>query len=108
MQAPRLSLSSHTVALAGETDFAGWRDAARRLALEGVEPDDVEWVVSKSDGSGPPPLTPPHKGEGELPHPECPSPLWGGVRGGGKPTSQGQKTPLTVPRAFIERDVLAG
>ena len=31
----------------------------------------------------PPPLTPPHKGEGELPHAKSPSPLWGGVRGGG-------------------------
>ncbi len=31
----------------------------------------------------PPPLTPPHKGEGELPPAKSPSPLWGGVRGGG-------------------------
>jgi hypothetical protein len=31
----------------------------------------------------PPPLTPPHKGEGKLPHAKSPSPLWGGVRGGG-------------------------
>jgi len=34
----------------------------------------------------PPPLTPPLKGEGELPHAKSPSPLRGGVRGGGKPT----------------------
>ena len=33
----------------------------------------------------PPPLTPPHKGEGgsEAPASKTPSPLWGGVRGGG-------------------------
>ncbi len=31
----------------------------------------------------PPPLTPPHKGEGKLPPAKSPSPLWGGVRGGG-------------------------
>jgi hypothetical protein len=31
----------------------------------------------------PPPLAPPHKGEGKLPHAKSPSPLWGGVRGGG-------------------------
>jgi hypothetical protein len=34
----------------------------------------------------PPPLTPPHKGERELPPAKFPSPLWGGVRGGGKST----------------------
>ncbi len=31
----------------------------------------------------PPPLTPPHKGEGGVDVSESPSPLWGGVRGGG-------------------------
>jgi hypothetical protein len=31
----------------------------------------------------PPPLTPPHKGEGNLARGSFPSPLWGGVRGGG-------------------------
>src|SRR5690606_15060328 len=33
----------------------------------------------------PPPLTPPHKGEGGIDATESPSPLWGGVRGGGAP-----------------------
>jgi hypothetical protein len=33
----------------------------------------------------PPPLTPPHKGEGDLACGSFPSPLWGGVRGGGAP-----------------------
>jgi dimethylglycine dehydrogenase len=38
-----------------------------------------------SSGNLPPPLTPPHKGEedSEAPPPKSPSPLWGGVRGGG-------------------------
>ncbi len=31
----------------------------------------------------PPPLTPPHNGEGDADASESPSPLWGGVRGGG-------------------------
>ena len=31
----------------------------------------------------PPPLTPPHKGEGDSETLTTPSPLWGGVRGGG-------------------------
>jgi len=35
----------------------------------------------------PPPLTPPRKGEGELPRAKSPCPLRGGVRGGGKPLS---------------------
>jgi hypothetical protein len=34
----------------------------------------------------PPPLTPPLKGEGDLACGSFPSPLRGGVRGGGKPT----------------------
>ena len=32
-----------SVTLAGETDFAGWRDAARRLAQNDVLPQDVIW-----------------------------------------------------------------
>jgi DNA polymerase len=108
MHAPRLSLAAFTVALAGETDFAGWRDAARRLALSGVTPDDVEWVVSAdqsfaSDPKIPPPLAPPLKGEGKLPHAKSLSPLRGGVRGGGEHEDNKEKTALTVPRAFIER-----
>ncbi len=34
-------------------------------------------------GRAPPPLTPPHTGEGELPRAKSPSPVWGGVRGWG-------------------------
>ena len=58
MHAPRLSLAAFTVALAGETDFAGWRDAARRLALDGVAPEDVEWVVSASQSPTNDPIVP--------------------------------------------------
>jgi len=37
-----------TITLAGPDDFAGWRAAARALALERVPPGEVDWVV----GSG--------------------------------------------------------
>jgi len=51
MHGALLDLSTHTIRLAGETDFAGWRDAARRLALAGVRPEDVMWIVG-SGGAG--------------------------------------------------------
>ena len=35
----------HRIALAGPADFDGWRDAARRLARQGVDPADVAWMV---------------------------------------------------------------
>jgi DNA polymerase len=59
--------------LASETDFAGWRAAARRLRAEAVAPDRVVWTV---DGAG---LFP-----GELPAAE--------------PGGCG----FTVPREFVE------
>ena len=37
------------VALAHEVDFAGWRSAARALALEGVPPEQVVWSVRDFD-----------------------------------------------------------
>ena len=43
MQNAFLDLSDYTVQLAGQTDFAGWRDAARRLVLNDVEPQDIAW-----------------------------------------------------------------
>jgi hypothetical protein len=50
----------------------------------------------------PPPLTPPHKGEGDASASESPSPLWGGVRGGGKRAGHMRKirscTRLPFPR----------
>jgi probable DNA metabolism protein len=44
--------------LASETDFAGWRAAARALRVEGVEPQAVVWTVERElfdlDGPTPP------------------------------------------------------
>ena len=38
-----------SVVLAHQVDFAGWRDAARRLALEGVAPEQVHFSVGAPD-----------------------------------------------------------
>ena len=35
----------HTITLECETDFDGWRKAARALALNDVNPSDVTWTV---------------------------------------------------------------
>ncbi len=37
------------VMLASETDFDGWRAAARALAAQGIAPDDVTWQVESRD-----------------------------------------------------------
>jgi len=55
-----LDLGGEAVALSGETDFSGWRAAARRLVLADVPPQDVRWVVERDVL---PPLTPPPCGE---------------------------------------------
>src|ERR1700761_1481653 len=34
-----------TIVLEHETDFDGWRQAARALALDGIKPADVTWMV---------------------------------------------------------------
>jgi DNA polymerase len=54
----------HHITLDSETDFDGWRKAARALALNEVKPSDVTWNVA---GDAPelfarpaPPLEPPH------------------------------------------------
>jgi uracil-DNA glycosylase len=54
----------HHITLDGETDFGGWRKAARALALNDVTPTDVTWTVA---GDAPelfaptsPPLEPPN------------------------------------------------
>jgi probable DNA metabolism protein len=54
----------HFIQLDNETDFDGWRNAARTLALNGVKPSDVTWSVA---GDAPElfepsasPLEPPH------------------------------------------------
>lgn len=40
-----LPLTRFEVDLKSETDFATWRDAARRLVLCAVAPEDVSWIV---------------------------------------------------------------
>jgi len=62
MQNALLNLSAHTVHLTKETDFAGWRDAARRLALTGVRPEEVAWEIGRDAGG---PLSPSLRGEGK-------------------------------------------
>jgi uracil-DNA glycosylase family protein len=43
------------VTLAHDRDFAGWRNAARALALRGVPPAEVEWRIGGPGGSEAPP-----------------------------------------------------
>jgi uracil-DNA glycosylase len=49
MQNALLDLSAYTVRLASQTDFAGWRDAARSLVLNDVEPQEIAWLVDSTD-----------------------------------------------------------
>lgn len=49
------------IMLDNDTDFEGWRRAARRLALNGVTPSDVTWTVRSDDEPGP--------ASGDLPDP---------------------------------------
>ena len=46
MRPAELDLARYRVRLESETDFAGWRDSARRLALNEVRPEDVDWHVA--------------------------------------------------------------
>ncbi len=55
-----LALADHAIVLAGETDFAGWRAAARALTLAGVRPEQVSWRVAP--GESPPALPEPPPG----------------------------------------------
>ena len=43
------TLAGYSVRLAGETDFPGWREAARRLVLNGIRPKDVAWHAGAGD-----------------------------------------------------------
>ena len=40
----------HRVALTAPDDMDGWRAAARRLAMAGVDPADVVWQVGDAPG----------------------------------------------------------
>jgi len=54
----------HIITLDRETDFDGWRKAARALALSDVKPSDVSWRVADDTpelfAPTAPPLEPPH------------------------------------------------
>jgi len=74
---PNPTSARRLITLASESDFDGWRNAARALALAGVEPRSVEWqVCAGEDLFG--------ATEAELP-PALP------------------QATLTVPRDFVER-----
>jgi probable DNA metabolism protein len=45
MQNALLDLSTYTVHLVSQTDFAGWRSAARNLVLNEVDPREIGWMV---------------------------------------------------------------
>lgn len=45
------------VRLASETDFSGWRRAARELRCEGVAPEEAVWTVDADLFGAPPPST---------------------------------------------------
>jgi probable DNA metabolism protein len=50
--AGELGFARHTVNLQSETDFAGWRDAARRLVLNDIAPHDISWEIAPGVASG--------------------------------------------------------
>jgi DNA polymerase len=59
MQPAQLNLARYSVRLASETDFAGWRDAARQLALNEVPPEDIAWGVEPGVAQADLPSVPP-------------------------------------------------
>ena len=69
-----------SIVLADQTDFAGWRSAARRLAIEDVAPEDVSWSVGTSDSL----FVADHD-----------------------PAPQGDAPVFTVPRTFLEQSAAA-
>lgn len=68
-----------TAELAHETDYDGWREAARRFRLAGVEPAGARFVVAGGEGSGS---------------------LFDGDRPG--PSAAPRESAFTVPRAFVD------
>ncbi|MCA1749257.1 MAG: UdgX family uracil-DNA binding protein [Parasphingopyxis sp.] len=63
----------YRVALKNEDDFAGWRKAARALALADIPPEQVEWQVGEGgdlfagEGAGAAPPDPPEGAEFSVP-----------------------------------------
>ncbi len=83
--------------------------AARGLVVEvrrpgSPVPRSAVGISAQVATTEPPPLTPPHKREGVASVSESPSPLWGGVRGGGIPgavvRNQGKKPAAIGFRLF--------
>ncbi len=68
-----------------QSDSTWLRDARfpEEKAVERGYAGPADAIAGQSPSEAPPPLTPPHKGEGVASLSESPSPLWGGVRGGG-------------------------
>jgi uracil-DNA glycosylase len=67
---------AYRATLASEDDFDGWRDAARALALAGIEPGEVSWQVGEAAGdlfggdpSAAPPPPPPAGATFSVPRP---------------------------------------
>ncbi|UVK43210.1 UdgX family uracil-DNA binding protein [Mesorhizobium sp. AR07] len=58
MQPAQLDLARYSVRLDSETDFTGWRDAARRLALNEVRPEDISWHVAPNSNQTDLPVAP--------------------------------------------------
>src|SRR4051812_19075109 len=48
----------HTITLGHETDFDGWRKAARALALNDIKPSEATWTVQGNAPSAPLPEPP--------------------------------------------------
>lgn len=66
-----------TVTLEGQGDFAEWRDAARRLLVDAIAPDQVRWQLSGQGGD-----------------------LFGSMADA--TTKQGGTSDIVVPKGFIE------
>jgi uracil-DNA glycosylase family protein len=75
--APKPAAASRLITLASGTDFDGWRNAARALALGGVNPEAVTWQVGGQES------------------------LFSAENAGAGPVSV--YAALTVPREFVER-----
>jgi probable DNA metabolism protein len=43
------SITLQTVHLSSQTDFPGWRDAARRLATNDIPPSDIVWTIGETN-----------------------------------------------------------
>src|SRR5689334_5630891 len=74
--APKPTAATRLIMLADESDFDGWRKAARALALAGVRPEAVTWRVGGQES------------------------LFGEDDTAGPASASGA---LTVPREFVER-----